>query len=270
MIRYEYNTVWSGSGDKLATQIGAWLTLYRYIKPLVNIGTSGGSITASFIALDYSILQIQNILKKIDICGLTDYYYFQPFSLLDSNKMALMKGEKLLNVLKEIFPYQFKDTKFPLVIVTTELETNNIKIFGTKETPDVWIYDAIRASISLPFFFTPHIIEGKHYVDGGLSENFFLRYFSPNTDNILGVRCVDNKEENKIDSIKKLMVFTLFSAIVKNEEQNIKEYPKAKILELVTSTDNFELDKLNYKALCEQVRFGQQKASMFIISNFWD
>ena len=57
-------------------------------------------------------------------------------------------------------------TKIPLKIIATCLDTSEKTVFT-----DIAIVDAVRASLSVPALFEPHIIDGKHYIDGMLYEN---------------------------------------------------------------------------------------------------
>lgn len=262
-MRKEYNLVFSGSGDKFCTQIGTWFILSEAIKPKTLVGTSGGSIIASMIALDYSIYKIHDIINELKINECLDYYWNYPFSVIQKEKLAFIKGDLLLNHLKEIFPYQFKDCKYDLAITATDITNNELKVFSKQNTPNIWIYDAIRASISLPVIFHPHIIDGISYIDGGLSENFYLNYLSPEED-IIGIRVVDDPLTYKIDSIQDLIVMVIFKPIVRNEEKNIQLHKNVKLIELTTTIDNYDFKKLNKEVLNKQIEYGIKQANSFL------
>lgn len=61
---------------------------------------------------------------------------------------------------------KFDDFPIPFATIATDLETGSAKVFRSGYLPD-----ALRASISIPSFFSPHTIDGKVYVDGGLIRN---------------------------------------------------------------------------------------------------
>lgn len=65
----------------------------------------------------------------------------------------------------------FKDLPISLRVVTTNLSTCNIQVFGPDETPDVEVAHAVSASAAFPFFFRPVRIGDHLYVDGGLVSN---------------------------------------------------------------------------------------------------
>ena len=249
--------VFSGSGDKFCCQLGSWKVLEQVVKPEILVGTSGGAIIASMIAMDYTFNQMLRIIKDLDIPTLLDYYWTQPLSLFQSDKLAFMEGKKIYQKLKATFNIRFKDTRYPLVICVTDAQNKTLKIFGTKETPDAFLYDALRASISLPCIFSPHIIDNIQYVDGGISENFYLKYFSREKHNLYGIRMVDKPNNSRITDIKKLMMETIFIPIVQNELKNIEDCPNAKIINIETETDNYDFSKLSYQYMLDLISHGE-------------
>ena len=60
----------------------------------------------------------------------------------------------------------FSETKIPLKIIATDIDTGEKYIFEEGR-----ILDAIRASISIPGVFRPYSHMGHHFVDGGITEN---------------------------------------------------------------------------------------------------
>jgi len=56
----------------------------------------------------------------------------------------------------------------PTLISAYNLETKQRVVFGTDEAPDVSMRDAVAASSAVPVIFSPHRIDGLHYVDGGV------------------------------------------------------------------------------------------------------
>ncbi|MEF1289353.1 patatin-like phospholipase family protein [Vibrio sp. M260118] len=94
---------------------------------------------------------------------------------IDQTDMAMMldiawqsngvfKGDKIIETLRELIgEVVIEDLEIPYTAVAANLA----------QEKEVWLqsgelFDAIRASISLPLFFTPHIIMGEALVDGGV------------------------------------------------------------------------------------------------------
>ncbi|KAA0572619.1 patatin-like phospholipase family protein [Azospirillum sp. Sh1] len=65
----------------------------------------------------------------------------------------------------------FKDLPRPLKIVATNLESGELTLFSQERTPQVAVADAVAASIAIPVIFSPKIIAGVPYYDGGLVSN---------------------------------------------------------------------------------------------------
>lgn len=56
----------------------------------------------------------------------------------------------------------------PTVVVAYELDGRRRAAFGTEQAPDVSIGEAVAASSAVPVVFSPYMILGKAYVDGGV------------------------------------------------------------------------------------------------------
>lgn len=94
-------------------------------------------------------------INKVDILTLLD---------LSWEKGGLVKGDKIINTLVELVGDQLIED-LPISFTATAADIINEK--------EVWIesgrlFDAIRASISLPLFFTPFNHKGVDLIDGGV------------------------------------------------------------------------------------------------------
>jgi NTE family protein len=94
-------------------------------------------------------------LQRMDVIRLLD---------LSFGSSGLFKGERVIGVLQELIGDQnIEDLPVPFTAVATDIRNGK----------EVWLsrgplFDAIRASIAIPMIFTPHTIEGRQFVDGGL------------------------------------------------------------------------------------------------------
>lgn len=93
---------------------------------------------------------------------------FSYWKLIDfSFTKGFVAGDKIFKKLREVYGRsKVNSTQIPLKIVATRLDDCE-KIIFQNET----ILDAVRASMSVPALFAPHMIDGKYFVDGMLSEN---------------------------------------------------------------------------------------------------
>lgn len=92
-------------------------------------------------------------------------------------KQRCAEGGKIyfkdLALLRAVDPDQFKD----LVVTAVRKDNGELTIFNAKDSPDVEIALACRASASIPIVFKPAEIDGVKYVDGGYRDNIPTKYF---------------------------------------------------------------------------------------------
>jgi NTE family protein len=114
-------------------------------------------------------------VTKLDILALLD---------LSWEKSGLVKGDKIINTLINLVgEISIEKLSIPFTAVATDL----------KNEKEVWItsgrlFDAIRASISMPLFFTPFCHKGTTLIDGGvLNPVPIAPTFSDETDMTIAV-----------------------------------------------------------------------------------
>ena len=137
---------------------------------------------------------------------------FDMLKLLDfKGSGGLVSGDKLMSRLEELIgDYNIEDLPIKFTAVATDIEAEK----------EIWInkgslLNAIRASISLPLFFTPHMHNERLLVDGGaLNPVPIAPTFHDDTDltiavNLGGERCdeclkeTETQETNRVaDTIK--------------------------------------------------------------------
>ena len=94
-------------------------------------------------------------LERSDVFRLLDFTFGNP---------GFIKGERVINAIRELVgDHRIEDLPIPYMAVATDL----------KRQREVWLtrgplFDAIRASIAIPMVLTPHVINGRELVDGGL------------------------------------------------------------------------------------------------------
>lgn len=78
---------------------------------------------------------------------------------------GLIDGRKMVRTIREILgDRKLTDTDIPFYPVATVLDTGEMAVLS-----DVPLWQAIRASISIPGLFKPYDLNGTWYVDGGLT-----------------------------------------------------------------------------------------------------
>ena len=147
----------SGSAKGMA-HIGVIETLEKEGYQITAVaGSSMGAIVAAYFCLG-----------KLDILKswLTGLNKKSTFKTLDfSFSGGFIGGKKLMQAFEEhLGDAVFSDTKIPLYITATNLDTGKERIFSEGS-----IIHAIRASISVPGVMRPYLYEGNYYVDGAVT-----------------------------------------------------------------------------------------------------
>ena len=139
------------------------------------------------------------------------------------NKSGLVKGDKIINTLIDLVgDMKIEDLSIKYTAVAADVN----------EEKEIWInsgrlFDAIRASISLPMFFTPHYYKGAHLIDGGvLNPVPIAPTFSDNTDITLAVnlggKLITNSNEIDINDHQKKKNIDGINEKINNYIQQLK------------------------------------------------
>lgn len=128
---------------------------------------------------------------------------WQIMKLLDVSigRNYLLKGTKVINAIKTVVPeVMIEDLEIPYVAVATDLYTGEPHEFHSGP-----LFDAIRASISIPSMFKP-VENGYHtFIDGGLVSTFPLGRVARNGHDLLVGFDVNTTDEKEIDEFLQLV-----------------------------------------------------------------
>jgi predicted acylesterase/phospholipase RssA len=220
--------VLSGGGMKGVIFIGA--LRYMYIenlhKNITHIAANSiGSFVALFIAFKLTIEEIEKIIydSKDDknLCYIPTKNYYKIISNLGlcsiSNFMEHFK--KIIRVkypdINDSITFKEVSKKFGinLYISTTNIIRCENRIFSIDDTPDISVFTACEASMSIPLIFNPIAIDEEYYYDGAFTNNFPIKLFSHiPKENIIGM--VIYKEKNNYEPCnKKINIFFLLRQI---------------------------------------------------------
>ncbi|MFH0841720.1 MAG: patatin-like phospholipase family protein [Bacteroidota bacterium] len=195
--------VLSGGGARGFAHIGAIEEIERRGYSITSIaGTSMGALVGGVYAIgkmDEFKKWAYNLDKK-EILKLLDFSF---------SKQGLIKGDRVLNVMKEFIPdTNIEDLKIKYTATAFDLANNKEVVFNKGS-----LYDAIRASISIPTVFTPVISGNSLLVDGGVvnnipmgnairSENDTLIAVYVNADIPLSEHYLNRPENSKRDGLR--------------------------------------------------------------------
>ncbi|MCM1372843.1 MAG: patatin-like phospholipase family protein [Bacteroides sp.] len=136
------------------------------------------------------------------------------FSLVDFtfSSHALLKGNRLMEALKGRVPdCNIEELGIPFCAVATDLKQGQEVIFRQGS-----LYDAIRASISIPMLFRPVELGNMLLIDGGITNGLPLdRVVRTEGDTLVAVNLEDyewdNEEEKSMSPTQKTSPFELLS-----------------------------------------------------------
>ena len=139
-------------------------------------GTSMGALVGGMYATGSlkSFEEWMCSLNKLDVFNLIDF-------TLSLN--GIVKGNKILKEMKALIPdRKIEDLSIPFTAVATDI-VNGKEVVFTQGS----LYDAIRASISIPTVFTPFDYNGLKLVDGGVLNPIPINLVKRHKDDILVV-----------------------------------------------------------------------------------
>jgi len=123
-------------------------------------GTSMGSIVGSFLCSGTSLGEMEEYVGSID------WKSFLLFSDLALSNTGIINGRRVERELKKFLKDKtFSDCSIDFCCVAVDIFTRE-KVVLTEGK----LMDAVRASISIPGFFSPVCLDGRLLVDGGLIE----------------------------------------------------------------------------------------------------
>jgi len=148
-------------------------------------GTSAGSLAGLLLALRYSSAEIIRIIKGMNYARFLDHGRI--------NQIAIQYGYYQGNYAKELFQGWIQDKLgskeatfedlinaggLDLRVYATNLNTRQIFEFSYNRTKSVALAEAVRASMSVPLFFSAVKIDGQIFVDGGTVFDYPLSGFN--------------------------------------------------------------------------------------------
>ncbi|HYV00276.1 MAG TPA: patatin-like phospholipase family protein [Pyrinomonadaceae bacterium] len=202
---YPYkNLVFEGGGVKGVAYGGVFEVLEeRQITPQIEAvaGTSAGAITATMMALNYSTEHFLKIMMTLNFEKLEDgCELIAPFRLI--RRFGWFKGNYFLKLMESYIEQKTRDgqahgngratfrdlvEKYAdrhfkrLTVFGTNLTQQAVQKFSYETTPDVAVADAVRISMSIPFFFEARYYEqngsNDAYCDGGVLNNYPIDTF---------------------------------------------------------------------------------------------
>lgn len=204
MKQCKYGIAFSGGGAKGAAHCGALQALMEYgIKADVVAGTSAGSIAAVLYASGMSPIDMANQFSTLDFKDLLD---------TQVPKGGLFGSKPLVKHIRNIIPFKnLEDMPVEAHIVTTCIENGKSQIFTTGE-----IAPRVVASCSIPVIFQPMVINGRHYVDGGVLMNLPVAPIRSRCKTAIAINLHHASEKKYKDNLASVAMRSMFLMFLSN------------------------------------------------------
>ena len=221
-----FTLILSGGGALGIAHLGVLHDLEKKnLVPAELVGTSMGGIIAACISVGMTEAAIYKEIKAF-----TSVTKWMKFSFSGN---AIVDNSKIEAIFTKLFKdKKMRDTTIPLKLIATNLLNGHKRVFTAED--DVYIKDAVLATMAIPGVFDEHIIEGETYGDGFLCENLGVN--EATFDDILAVDVLgensfekelpDNffKTANVIEMFEKsmrLLIVNQSKTHVQNVDKNI-------------------------------------------------
>jgi NTE family protein len=278
--------VLSGGGGKGFFHIGVLKVLEKENIPIDYIGgTSIGAILGAMYATGYAATDMEKIALQYDWGAIfndkherarisfsnkdkEDRYFFTLY--FDKKQVylpnSIRAGQRVITTLNHLFfkhlgESHFNKFQIPFLCIATDLSNGDQVILEQGYLPEV-----LRASISIPSFLSPTLLDGKLLADGGLVNNFPVQeVLAKGMDYIIGVDVQTNLfPEQKLNSFLNILTQTIFFHAEDRYKQDLKSvdflvqpnlekfnffsYSKANIQELIS------MGELHGHSLVEEIK----------------
>lgn len=176
----------SGGGVRAVAHVGALKVLdaHGYLRCVEEVlGVSAGALFALMMTLRYSMDEIERLGLQVDFT-----IFRNPDAdvlLLFPETFGMDRGESLERLIASVLRHKgfaatttFADLAAAATgprfrCFATDIEAAESREFSAAVTPGVLVTTAIRASMSIPIYYTPVVdpLTGAHLMDGGIIDN---------------------------------------------------------------------------------------------------
>lgn len=275
------NLVLKGGGIKGFAYIGAFKALndlnkLKHIKKV--IGTSAGSMFALLIACKFTNDEIAECVSKFfsEITQLDESIFSEGMNLIKKN--GIHDNTNIYNSINQILfdkfgienmtmKQLFEKTDIELTVVGTCLSTHRCVYFNHVTYPDIEIAKSIQISTAIPIFFTEVIWNDLTWADGGIVENFPIRFYDEyKSDLTLGLylQSSDIKKIYETDTLLSLLEGIEETQLEHTEYESMHDLKHRNIISIDTGT----ISAINFKISNDDKNFLIKNAYDSVISFF--
>lgn len=272
--QHPFSIVIKGGGVKGLAFAGALLELENYFSFDTFAGTSAGGIAAILLGAGYKPRELLKILKEKDFNDFKDATFLEAIINFIRTR-AFYPGNEIekwiRGLIKEKFPEKLNEIALeeftPHTIVYSGRVKDGTLIFDSrKQRKDTHAVFAARCSMSIPYFFSPKLVDGVRVYDGGIRNNFPLKIFMESYPNkpVIGLYLISGSKKGG------LVIGELTNIAIDGEEISIVEDNLDKVVVIdprPIKTTDFSLNDKKKELLVLAGRLGALK---FLQRNYKD
>jgi len=183
--QHPFSIILKGGGVKGLAFAGALLVLEEHFSFNAFAGTSAGAIASVLLGAGYKPSELLDELSKKDFNDFKDASFlksivnfiakkgFYPGDSIEKWIGKLLK-DKIKEQLNEV---ELRDLPNHTIVYASRIKDGTLVFNSKGERKETHAAYAARCSMSIPYFFTPKLIDGIRVYDGGLRNNFPLKRF---------------------------------------------------------------------------------------------
>jgi NTE family protein len=251
----------SGGGICAMAHVGALVELSKHISiPAIKewMGVSAGSLIAMCVCIGFTLDELHDFGLHFDFTQIKEMDSVPGWVLhfgMDTGDRLHRLIQACLHVkgLSSEFTFQECLTTFglSLCVVATDLNDACPVTFNPIKTPNYCIADAVRASMTVPYYYQPFICpqSGHYLVDGGVISNhplFVLPKEEHDKTLSIIIRTSVEKKDNLLDlEIDELILRPLNIVIVEKNNIEARYYDTQGVIQVLLGEINildFEMD----------------------------
>lgn len=207
---YKIGIALSGGGIKGLCHAGVLKALEEQgVRPDIISGVSAGAVVGALYADGYTPDEIALLFEDISFRNMTK------IRIPDGGFFKTDIFQKFLT--EKLRAKTFEELKIPLRVVATNLDKGQSTIFSRGK-----LVEPIVASCCVPVLFSPKIINGVHYVDGGVLKNFPVSTIRDDCEKVIGINAspmVADKYKPSIINVATRSYHFMFKANILHDKE---------------------------------------------------
>lgn len=202
----------SGGGGRGFAHLGALQAFSENgIQFTMISGSSAGAIAAALFAAGIPPKEALANLSQIGIFTNLNFAF---------NKFGLFKLNKAGKLVEKMIPHNsFEDLNIPIAVCATDIGRGIAHYFESGN-----LSDAVMASCSIPGLFSPKVIDGHKYIDGGVIDNLPLEPLKSKCNYFIGVNVTPFEKRLPVKSAKDVIMKSLFISVDNQTRSKSKEF----------------------------------------------